>query len=268
MFLFLAQASTPALGAPAVDGAAVAGKINMWGQVFNSGGVVLMVLLVLIAMSIATWFIIGYKWLFLTRVKKETDQFLKSYWDDKRWEALAARAAVLDQAPVSRMFKNGYKELRRIRDKSRDAQSGVSGANGVNFTLDDAMQNIKRQLTRTMGAEAARLERFISFLATVGTSAPFIGLFGTVWGIMNAFAYINPNRPILETVTPHIAEALIATAIGLFAAIPAVIAYNTFVSKIRWISTEMDNFANDFLNDLSRMDIGDRDDNESSVGRG
>ena len=266
MFPFLAElgAAAGAANSSAVAPAAVeaAGQISMWGQVFNSRGVVLLVLLVLIAMSIATWFIIGYKWLFLTRVKRETDQFLKSYWDDKRWEALAARAAVLDQAPVSRMFKHGYKELRRIRQKGREA------TNGVTFTLEEAMQNIKRQLMRTMGAEAARLERFVSFLGTVATSAPFIGLFGTVWGIMKAFAFINPNRPILETVTPHIAEALVATAIGLFAAIPAVIAYNTFVSRIRWLATEMDNFAHDFLNDLSRMDIGDREERSADSGSG
>ena len=113
-------------------------------------------------------------------------------------------------------------------------------------------ENIERALRRAAQAESTRLERLVPFLATTGTSAPFIGLFGTVWGIMNAFAYISPDRPILETVTPHIAQALVATAIGLLAAIPAVMAYNYFTSKIRVVSVDMENFSIDFLNILKR----------------
>jgi len=227
-------------------------EVNLFSQVWSSRGVVLLVLLVLVGMSLATWYVIGFKWWFLKKVNEQNKAFLKAYWDDKRWETLAERAHVLTEATVGHMFTACYGELVRIRDKARATEGKLA------FTHDDVITNIQRQLTRTMGQESARIERHVSFLGTVGSTAPFIGLFGTVWGIMKAFAYINPNRPILETVTPHIAEALIATAIGLFAAIPAVMAYNTFAAHIRGIATDMDNFAQDFLNDISRMDIGDR----------
>ena len=241
MFLFLAQAATES-----------AYEIDIVEQMLGSRGVVLFVLLVLIGMSITTWFIIGYKWVFFRRVEQESKAFMKAYWDDKRWEALKERSEVLIHSPVARMFQACYGELVRIRNKARDKTGGMQ------FTHEDMMENIQRQLNRTMSAESERLERFVSFLGTTGASAPFIGLFGTVWGIMKAFAHINPNRPVLETVTPHIAQALIATAIGLFAAIPAVIAYNFFISRIKGATTRMDNFGQDFLNDISRMDIGDR----------
>ena len=109
-----------------------------------------------------------------------------------------------------------------------------------------------------MQEQTTRLEKLTPFLAITGSAAPFIGLFGTVWGIMNAFAYISPDRPILETVTPHIAQALVATAIGLLAAIPAVMAFNYFNSKIRVFVVEMDNFSIDFLNILKRHFFRDR----------
>jgi biopolymer transport protein TolQ len=227
-------------------------EVDMFGQVWESRGVVLLVLLVLVGMSVATWFIIGFKWWFLKKVQVQTDAFLKTYWDDKRWEVLQERAQANGESPVSRMFQACYNELVRIRKKARAADGQIS------FSHEDVIANIQRMLTRTQGTESSRVERMVSFLGTVGASAPFIGLFGTVWGIMKAFAYINPNRPILETVTPHIAQALIATAIGLFAAIPAVIAYNYFVGRIKLVATEMDTFAQDFLNDISRMDIGER----------
>jgi biopolymer transport protein TolQ len=242
MFLFFAQA--------AADEAAY--NVDIFGQLLESRGVVLIVLLALIAMSAVTWFIIGYKWIFMKKVLEETDQFLKTYWADKRWDGLAERSNALNHAPVARMFQSCYNELIRFKNKAKE------GAAPIQFTHDDVIENIKRVLVRSQAAEAAKLEKFVSFLATTASSAPFIGLFGTVWGIMKAFAYINPNRPILETVTPHIAQALIATAVGLFAAIPAVIAYNYFVARIKGVATQMDNFAQDFLNDISRMDIGDR----------
>jgi len=240
MLLFFAQAAPDAA------------QVDMFAQVWESRGVVLLVLLVLIGMSVATWFIIGFKWWYLRRVQAQTDAFLHTYWDDKRWEVLQERAQSHGESPVSRMFLACYNELVRIRKKARATEGPIS------FSHEDVIANIQRMLTRTQGNEAARVERYLSFLGTVGSASPFIGLFGTVWGIMKAFAFINPNRPILETVTPHIAQALIATAIGLFAAIPAVVAYNYFVGRIKLIATEMDTFAQDFLNDISRMDIGER----------
>ena len=140
------------------------------------------------------------------------------------------------------MVSGANTELGRI--KAGDA-TGLGGSYGF--------ENIERTLRRAQQAEQTRLERLVPFLATTGSSAPFIGLFGTVWGIMNAFAYIRPDQPVLQTVTPHIAQALVATAIGLLAAIPAVMAFNYFNSKIRVLMAELENFGIDFLNVLKRQ---------------
>ncbi len=118
------------------------------------------------------------------------------------------------------------------------------------------MENVERSLRRAASAEVTHLESLVPFLATIGSTAPFVGLFGTVWGIMNAFVNINAitegGEMSLAIVAGPIAEALIATAIGLFAAIPAVIAYNYFVNRIKILSSEMDNFSADFLNIVKR----------------
>lgn len=217
--------------------------INVFQQVLDSRGMVLMVLLVLIAMSIGCWFIIAYKWLSFRKLRRQSEAFVETFWRsetlDGVWEASERTA----EAPVARVFRAAYTELGRV--KAGNAQ-GLAGGEDYGF------QNIERTLRRSQQAEQTRLERMVPFLATTGSAAPFIGLFGTVWGIMNAFAYIHPDQPILQTVTPHIAQALVATAIGLLAAIPAVMAYNYFNSKIRVFAVEMENFGIDFLNILKR----------------
>jgi biopolymer transport protein TolQ len=217
--------------------------INVFQQVLDSRGMVLMVLLVLIAMSIGCWFIIAYKWLSFRKLRRQSEAFVETFWRsetlDGVWEASERTA----EAPVARVFRAAYTELGRV--KAGNAQ-GIAGGDDYGF------QNIERTLRRAQQVEQTRLERMVPFLATTGSAAPFIGLFGTVWGIMNAFAYIHPDQPILQTVTPHIAQALVATAIGLLAAIPAVMAYNYFNSKIRVFAVEMENFGIDFLNILKR----------------
>ena len=143
------------------------------------------------------------------------------------------------------VFRAGYSELAKIKKTSSDADVMASQLG--------EMENINRALRRATASEVTHLESLIPFLATTGSTAPFVGLFGTVWGIMNSFRDIaGAGAANLTTVAPGISEALIATAIGLAAAIPAVIAYNYFNSKIRVLSTEMDNFSNDFLNIVKR----------------
>lgn len=228
--------------------------INVFEQVVASRGMVLMVLLVLIGMSIGCWFIIGLKGLAFRRVRRQTAEFLEIFWKSSTLEQAADAAAQLPDAPVARVYRAAFAELARVQ---ADPQATVAslgmgtGAGGHGFA------NVERTLRRAQQDESTRLERLVPFLATTGSAAPFIGLFGTVWGIMNAFAYITPDKPILETVTPHIAQALVATAIGLLAAIPAVMAYNYFTSKIRVFSVEMENFSIDFLNILRRHFLRD-----------
>ena len=142
-------------------------------------------------------------------------------------------------APVAKMFKAGYIELARVGSES------PTGGD---------LANIERTLRRSKNDELTRLESYVPFLATTGSTAPFVGLFGTVWGIMNAFLNLKSGegQATLDAVAPGIAEALIATAIGLAAAIPAVMAYNYFVRKLQVLESEMEAFSSDFLNIVRR----------------
>jgi biopolymer transport protein TolQ len=226
------------------SGGAPAGKeMDLFQLVLSSGGVVLMVLFLLIAFFVVTTFVIGYKGYQLVRASQETDQFLDTFWQTKRLEEAFDRAKVLRRSPVAAMFRAGYLELMRLQ-KAESASERNNEAD---------LENIERSLRRSMIAESTVLESLTPLLATVGSSAPFIGLFGTVWGIMDAFRNIGTKGSAnLATVAPGIAEALIATAIGLVAAIPAVMAYNYFARRIKVLSGEMDTFGNDFLNLVKR----------------
>ncbi|MDP6946961.1 MAG: MotA/TolQ/ExbB proton channel family protein, partial [Myxococcota bacterium] len=160
----------------------------------------------------------------------------------------------MPESPAREMFRSGYEELDLIlreRQGRADRPSG-DGPGARPESQDAAFENIERTLRQTARSARARLEHMVGFLATVGNSAPFIGLFGTVWGIMNAFHGIDPDEPILETVTPHIAEALVATAVGLLAAIPAVMAYNWLIGRLERLDVDLEHFSTDFLNILRR----------------
>ena len=229
-------------GAEAVYG------INVFEQVVQSRGMVLTVLVLLIVMSILSWFIIGFKLYAFRRVRRETNSFIETFWRSESLDSVWGASDGVPHCPVARVFRAAYAELSRVKGGTGGSAAPTAGVVGGSY----GFENIERALRRAGQDETTRLERMIPFLATTGSAAPFIGLFGTVWGIMNAFAYISPDRPILETVTPHIAQALVATAIGLLAAIPAVMAYNYFTSKIRVFQVEMENFSIDFLNILKR----------------
>jgi biopolymer transport protein TolQ len=205
---------------------------------------VLAVLVLLIVMSVVSWFIIGFKAYAFRRVRRETQSFIETFWRSDSLDAVWGASEGVPHCPVARVFRAAYAELSRVKGGTATNPGTVAGSYGF--------ENIERALRRAGQDETTRLERMVPFLATTGSAAPFIGLFGTVWGIMNAFAYISPDRPILETVTPHIAQALVATAIGLLAAIPAVMAFNWFNSRIRVFQVEMENFSIDFLNILKR----------------
>jgi biopolymer transport protein TolQ len=195
-------------------------------------------------MSVVSWFIIGFKAYAFRRVRRETQSFIETFWRSDSLDAVWGASEGVPHCPVARVFRAAYAELSRVKGGTATNPGTVAGSYGF--------ENIERALRRAGQDETTRLERMVPFLATTGSAAPFIGLFGTVWGIMNAFAYISPDRPILETVTPHIAQALVATAIGLLAAIPAVMAFNWFNSRIRVFQVEMENFSIDFLNILKR----------------
>jgi biopolymer transport protein TolQ len=220
-------------------------------QRLGESWVVLLVLLLLVFLSLGSWFIIGFKWLYFRRLRTQSALFLDAFWQSKRLDAVYQRAEQLDSAPVSRVFKAGYQELDRVKRAQEKRDPGAQATMEAKAHIG-GIENVERALRRAMLAETTNVEKMVPFLATTGSAAPFIGLFGTVWGIMEAFASIDPSKSLLTSVAPHIAEALIATAVGLAAAIPAVMAYNYFVQKIKVTAIEMDNFSSDFLNIVRR----------------
>ena len=201
-----------------------------------------MVVLMLLIFSIACWYIIGYKWLYLRRAFAENEAFLQIFEQTRQLNVAAEAASQRPRSPVAQMFRAGYDELRKLRAA---AEAGEDGG---------GIENVERSLRRAMANEVTTLESMTPFLATVGSTGPFIGLFGTVYGIMHAFLQLSgsQDQSTIDRVGPGIAEALFTTAVGLVAAVPAVIGFNYFVRQIRVISNEMDVFGNDFLNIVRR----------------
>ncbi len=200
------------------------------------------VILLLVLFSITSWYIIGYKILYMRRARLESDKFLKIFYDTRQLNVAAEEAQKFPRSPVSAVFRAGYEELRKLRAA---AEAGEDGG---------GIENVERALHRAMASEVTTLESMTTFLANVGSTAPFIGLFGTVYGIMHAFLQLSgsQDQSTIDRVGPGIAEALFATAIGLVAAIPAVMAYNFFLRTIRVQTSEMDSFSADFLNIVRR----------------
>ena len=168
------------------------------------------------------------------------------FWQSKRLDAIYQSAEEYPRSPISQVFKAGYIELTKLKSAEGDEGQTMRTQLG-------GIENVERALRRAMTSEMTQLESLLPFLATVGSNAVFIGLFGTVWGIMIAFVTISAAGAAgLDVVAGPIAEALIVTAIGLVAAIPAGVAYNWFLSKNRVLNAEMENFSNDFLNIVKR----------------
>jgi biopolymer transport protein TolQ len=227
-------------------------SLDILALITNASGVVMGVLGLLIGLSIISWYIIGYKAMYLMRAQSESARFLETFWQSKRMDAIYKTSEELRRSPVAQVFRAGYIELTKLKQGDRGQQAPYREAGAEEMHLGD-LENIERALRRAQTSETTVLESKVPFLATTGSAAPFIGLFGTVWGIMNSFRNIGAKGAAnLTTVAPGIAEALIATAIGLVAAIPAVMAYNYFVRRIRVLSAEMESFQNDFLNIVKR----------------
>jgi biopolymer transport protein TolQ len=172
---------------------------------------------------------------------------MEMFWKSKNFESINAQLDRFSASPLALLFNEGFSELKKLKVGERQEE-----AVGISTDLG-GIDNIARALRRATTSEITRLERKLTFLATTGSTAPFIGLFGTVWGIMNAFKGIGESGSAsLAVVAPGIAEALIATAIGLVAAIPAVMGYNHFQHKIKVLIGVMDSFSTEFLNIVQR----------------
>jgi len=218
----------------------------------STGLVVKAVLLLLIMFSVVSWAIIMFKFFQVQKAFSESGRFMDFFWKTKRFDTIAAQADRFASSPLVALFNEGYSELKQLMD----ADGGKQEHGGVNTDLG-GVANVSRALRRATNLEVNRLEKYTTFLATTGSTSPFIGLFGTVWGIMVAFEGIGKTGSAsLAVVAPGIAEALIATAVGLVAAIPAVMAYNHFQHKIRVLVKEMDSFSTEFLNIVQRNIAG------------
>src|SRR5262245_31808395 len=204
--------------------------------------IVKLVMALLAAMFLIGVYIIIFKTLYIRRAQRESLIFNESFWRSRDIEQIYKHAQMLRNSPISQMFVAGYTELAKL---SADAR--------MKDDREGNLENIARALRKAQTVETTRLESMTPFLATTGSAAPFIGLFGTVIGIMAAFQAISgQGNATLDTVGPHIAEALFATAIGLVAAVPAVMAYNYFVRRIRVLRAEMEQFEQDYLNIIKR----------------
>lgn len=193
--------------------------------ILQAGYVVKSVLIILLFFSIVSWAIIFFKQRYFSKANKESEQFLRAYRSSKDAKGLYQATRNLTISPIANLFKAVYSD--EIRKEKSDT---------------------KRLLKRYGALESAKLEKYLNFLATTGSTTPFIGLFGTVWGIMNSFRNIgSAGAASLAVVAPGIAESLIATAAGLVAAIPAVIAYNYYLSMARRMIIEMEDFSEELL---------------------
>jgi biopolymer transport protein TolQ len=219
--------------------------VDVISLMLQASWVVKLVLLLLAGFSVFSWAIILFKWRELRRAEQDSDAFLEVYHEGSLDAAYEA-ARELDQSPLAAVFLAGYAEVNRMARYTGKA---------VGEALDAAQRHaLSRHIQWTASSEGLRLEKRLSFLATVGSATPFIGLFGTVIGIVNAFEGIGRSGSAsLAVVAPGIAEALIATAVGLFAAIPATIAYNYFVGELRALQAAIDLFSREFEGDLERL---------------
>jgi biopolymer transport protein TolQ len=218
------------------------------GLLATSGLVARIVLVLLLVFSLVSWAIIIYKGLAFHRAHAQSETFLDVFRRSNKFSEVSAVCNQLKASPLVGVFQAGYLELNQ---QVRGAASGKEGT-AARPTVR-SMESLARSLARAATAEATRLERRLSFLATTASVTPFVGLFGTVWGIMTAFGDIGRmGSTSLVVVAPGIADALITTAFGLFAAIPAAVFYNFFSSRVRVLSAMLDDFALEFLNIVER----------------
>lgn len=222
------------------------GAMNYLEIIRGASLIELSVLALLLGVSVASWALIVMKHTQLSRARAQSLTFLDTFWKATRLEVIYQSAQKLEGSPLSKVFCAGYEELSKLAQTKEGADGAMSERLG-------GIENVERALNRAATAQITELEARVPFLGTVGAAAPFVGLFGTVIGILNAFnAIAEQGNATLSTVAAPVGNALFATAAGLFAAIPAVVAYNSFVSRIKVFDTEMSNFSADFLNIIKR----------------
>lgn len=226
---------------------------GVWELILGAGLMVKFVMLILVVFSVISWAIIFFKYRQVKSARRYNEKFLEIFWGGSSLETISRDTRSMKKSPLAQLFNAAYQELTKTKRGGKDNITEKRLTEGVHLV---GVDSVERALRRASGAEMARLEKYTSFLATTGSTAPFVGLFGTVWGIMNSFRHISTLGKVgMNVVAPGISEALIATAFGLAAAIPAVVAYNYFMAHTRGIASEMDNFSQDLLNIVQRYFI-------------
>jgi biopolymer transport protein TolQ len=215
--------------------------LSILSLIANASVLVKLVMALLAWVSFMSWYWIFRKWFAIREARRKTDQFERDFWSGGDLNALY-QSAVNDRhhaGAMERIFEAGYREFTKLRSKSHDHGATIDGA--------------RRAMRASYQREVDDVEAHLAFLASVGSVSPYVGLFGTVWGIMNAFRGLSSvGTATLAQVAPGIAEALVATAIGLFAAIPAVVAYNRFAHDIDRLAIRFESFIEEFSNILQR----------------
>jgi biopolymer transport protein TolQ len=241
--------SHPGIAFPVVAAESGLFDTRVFQHVLLAGPIVKFVLLTLIVFSVVSWAIIFLKFRLFKGIERNQATFAKAFAEGKNLSALYDAAERSERTPLTEVFRTGYLELMRIK---RGRAGGDPAAPGMRAGAIP-LENVERAMRKAVNEEIALMETYLPFLATTGSATPFIGLFGTVWGIMNAFSGIAmTGSATLSTVAPGIAEALIATAAGLAAAIPSVMAYNFFLNRVRGVATNLDGFSIEFVNFLER----------------
>ncbi len=219
----------------------------MWSLIFTGNWLALIILVILLFMSVHSWTVIVTKWLQIRSTVAENRHFYSVFQRDQPLATLYGLSQKFAASPLAKMFEASYREINLFRDQME--HGAVSSA-----SRERLMTNVSRSLERAYNQQNQRLERRLPSLAVVSSSAPFIGLFGTVLGIIDAFAGIGTaGVTSLAVVAPGISVALVATAAGLMAAIPALIAYNIYRNRLRELNVQMKNFALDVTNRLERL---------------
>jgi biopolymer transport protein TolQ len=224
----------------------VTADLEIWSLILHASLVVKAVMLLLFAVSFLSWMYIFSKWFAIRRVRAQTEQFEREFWGGNDLNLLY-QGAVNNRPTIGsleRIFEAGFREFVKLRNQR--------GATDPSVMVDGA----RRAMRATYQREMDHLERHLAFLASTGSVSPYVGLFGTVWGIMHAFRSLaNVQQATLAQVAPGIAEALVATAIGLFAAIPAVVAYNRYSHQIDRLAIRFESFMEEFSNILQRQAV-------------
>ena len=229
-------------------------ELNIVSMFWGAGVVVKFVMLLLLVFSGVSWFIVFQKYFLFKKARQESVEFLETFWNCKNLAEAFKAARLTEKSPEAAIFRLGYNELQKL-NKSKNPEEDEETLQ----TRLAGMENLKRVLQKAANLQSGQLSRSLSFLATTGSTTPFIGLFGTVWGIMTSFKEIGlRGSASLAVVAPGISEALVATAAGLAVAIPAVVFYNYYSSQLDDMESDMDSFGADFLNLVERDMIARR----------